>query len=396
VKLVFLNRFYWPEEPASGQLLTDLAEALVVSGHQVIVIASRGGDSAFPAREICHGVHIHRVRTTRWSTTGVLAKSIDYFSFHVRVLSRLARIATRDTIVVAMTDPPLLGIGAWLVARLKRARLVHWVQDIYPEIAVELTGHRWLASLRPLRDLAWRRADACVTLGSDMGSVLREAGVRAEALHLISNRAPAGLTPQPDSSQSSLRTVWGLGDTFIVAYSGNLGRVHELEPVLGVAHLLREDREIAFVFIGEGPQRDSLEQAARTRALANVHFQPPQPRSRLNETLGLANLHLVTLRDGCERYVFPSKFQGAVAVGRPVLFIGPTNCELARIVRNHQMGATFAPTESAAIAEFIRSLARDPAAVTALGAATRRYAADLASPDATLHAWEMVFAGMKA
>ncbi|MEX2044867.1 MAG: glycosyltransferase, partial [Opitutus sp.] len=207
MNIIFLNRFYWPEEPATAQLLTDLAEALAAAGQQVTVITSRG---SAPACEIHRGVLIHRVRGTRWSRGGVMTKAVDQISHYVCSLMRLCRVANRGGVVVAMTDPPLLGVGAWLIARMRGARIVHWVQDIYPEIAIALTGHRWLAVLRPLRNLAWRRADACVTLGNDMASVPRAAGVRADALHVIPNRAPTGLTPQPDSIHSALLTEWGL------------------------------------------------------------------------------------------------------------------------------------------------------------------------------------------
>lgn len=391
MRVIFLNRFYWPDEPATGQLLTDLAEGLAAAGHQITVITSRAG-STLP-REMHQDVEIHRVRGTRWSRAGILTKAIDHGSYLVSALIRLGRIASRDTIIVAMTDPPLLGIGAWLVARLRHARVLHWVQDIYPEIAIAVTGHRWLAGLRPLRNLAWRHSDGCVTLGTDMASVLRAAGVDPGTLHVIPNPAPAGLAFQADPADSTLRREWDLVGKFVVAYSGNLGRVHDVESILAVAARLHEEPRIAFLFVGDGPQRPSLEQAAKVRRLENVRFFPPQPRGRLDATLGLADLHLVTLRAGCERYVYPSKFQGALAVGRPVLFLGPPACEIASLVRENGLGGAFAPDDAGTIASFILSLARDPAALATLAAAVRRHVAALPSPEARQLAWQHAMAG---
>src|SRR5207237_1247771 len=152
--------------------------------------------------------------------------------------------------------------------------------------------------------------DGCVTLGSDMAAVLADAGVAVKKISLAPNWAPAGLAPASANAAAALRDEWGLREKFVVAYSGNLGRVHDLDPVLDLADALRADARIAFVFVGSGAQRAALEAAATRRGLANVHFRPPQPRARLAESLAVGDVHLVTLRPDCARYVFPSKLYG--------------------------------------------------------------------------------------
>src|SRR5436309_1520515 len=131
MRIVFVNRFYWPETPATGQLLTDLAEFLAARGNVVTVIAS--GDGALPTAETRNLVRIKRVRGTRWAAAGLAGKAADFSIFYLAALLTLIFTVREDTTVVAMTDPPLLGIGACLCAKLRGARIVHWVQDIYPE-----------------------------------------------------------------------------------------------------------------------------------------------------------------------------------------------------------------------------------------------------------------------
>ncbi|MDB6170430.1 MAG: hypothetical protein JWM88_3294 [Verrucomicrobia bacterium] len=355
-KIVFLNRFYWPEEPATAQLLADLAEELAGRGWRVRVIASHSGAAGIPAQETRHGVEIRRVRGTRWAGSGVAGKAADFATFSLGALWALMLSVRRGDRVVALTDPPLLGIGAWVVARLRGARMFHWIQDIYPEIAVALTGHRWLIATRPWRNLAWRRADGCVTLGSDMASVLHEEGVREEKITVSANWAPAGLVTPGAAESGPLRAAWNLEGRFVVAYSGNLGRVHDLEPILEVAALLRNEPRVSFVFIGSGAQRDRLRALAEAKQLTNVGFHDAQPRRDLARTLALADLHLVTLLPGCERLVFPSKLYGIAAVGRPVIFVGPKESALARLVEREGFGRAFGRTETSQIAEAIRSL----------------------------------------
>ena len=376
MRVIFINRFYWPDEPASAQLLTDLAEACATAGRDVTVVTSHPGDPGVLRRETRHGVHIERVRSSRARHSGLAGKAADFATFHAGALWRLFTLARRGDAVIAMTDPPLLGVGVWLVAAVRGARLFHWVQDIYPELAIELTGHRWLAVLRPLRNLAWRRAAGCVTLGADMAAVLAAAGVAEKKIRIIPNWPPIGLGPPPPAAITVLRAEWNLAGKFVVAYSGNLGRVHDLEPVLAVAEAVRSDQRIAFLFIGSGAQRAALEAGAARRGLDNVQFRPPQPRALLATALALADVHLVTLRPGCERYVFPSKFYGVAAVGRPVLFIGPRDCELAQLVTGRGLGRAFDRTETFAMAVAVRALAASPADCARFGAAAAHFAAE--------------------
>ena len=396
MRVIFVNRFYWPDEPATAQLLTDLAEALAARGDDVTVIASHPGRPEVPRTEIRRGVCIIRVRGLRGTSAGLVGKAAEFATFLGGAVWRLLWVARRGDVIVAMTDPPLLAIGAWLVAGVRRTRLVHWIQDIYPELAIELSGQRWLRALIPLRNLVWRRADACVTLGCDMAVVLAAAGVAPGKIYLVANWAPAGLVVQPVSAGDTLRTEWDLDGKFIIAYSGNLGRVHDLEPVLSLATALRDEAGIAFVFIGGGAQRAPLAAEVARRGLANVHFHPSQPRSRLAETLALGDVHLVTLLPGCERYVFPSKLYGIAAVGRPVILIAPPSCGLAQLVSEHGLGLIFDRTTTAAIAAAIRILAASPAQCARFGAASVQFADASGGLETATASWLRLLDDVKA
>ena len=388
MRVIFLNRFYWPDEPATAQLLGDLAEELANSGREVVVIASHPGGDESPYFQLHGGVTILRVGSTRWSRGGLLAKAVNFTTFFCGALWKLAFTAERGDRVVALTDPPLLGVGTWLVARLCGARIYHWVQDIYPEIAVVVTRQPWLRLLRPLRNLAWRRSDGCVTLGSDMAATLIAAGVPPDKITISPNWAPVGLTFQPPAAADPFRSAWHLEGKFVVAYSGNLGRVHDLGPVLDVAEALRDEPDIAFVFIGGGAQRASLESQAARRGLDHVHFFPAQPRDWLAALLVLGDLHLVTLLPGCERLVFPSKLYGVTAAGRPVVFIGPRGSEIGRLVNEYGFGRTFARDEAADIAAFIRALHADPAQLAELSEAAAEFGRGHSGPAQALASWQ--------
>ncbi len=395
MRFVFVNRFYWPDEPATAQLLTDLAEALAARGHSVSVIASHpGGDT--PSAEQRRGVAIVRVRVTRLNRCGLLGKLADFTTFYVGCLIGLIVQVRPGDIVVALTDPPLLGAGVWLAARLRRAKVIHWAQDIYPEVAVALTGNRWLGVFAPLRDLAWRRAEACVTLGSDMKRVLSRAGVEPRRLTVIPNWAPAGLDVQPAGTADALRKKWELVGKFVVLYSGNLGRVHDLAPLLDVAERLRAQPHIVFVFVGRGAQLATLQARTDERKLKNIRFQSPQPRDQLATALSLGDLHLLTLLPGCESFVFPSKLYGIAAVGRPILFVGPPDCEIATLIKARRIGRTFSRGETVAMADTITGLSFAPTECAALGNAASKFSADGGGLETAVRKWATLAESLEA
>ncbi len=389
MRLVFVNRFYWPETPATAQLLTDLAEGLARRGHEVLVLTSTGTDSALalPASEVRHGVQIIRVRGTRWHRLGLLGKACDYATFFTAVLWKARRILRPRDLVIALTDPPLIGAGLAAVARARGAGVVHWVQDIYPEIAIALAGLKPLGIFRPLRDRSWRRAQAVVALGEDMATTIRNAGVPAGRITLIPNWAPSGLAPVEASAIAEQRRAWKLNGKFVVTYSGNLGRVHDLDPIVEAATLLRDRSDLVFVFIGGGARLADLQASVRDRKLPNVIFLPAQPRAHLARSLAAGDLHLVTLLPGCERYVFPSKLYGALAVARPVLAVADPNSELARVVVREGFGVAVDGRDPTTLATTIASLATSPARVSALAAAALRYAETKGGIEPAVERW---------
>ena len=393
-RVVFVNRFYWPDEQATAQLLVDLAEGLAARGWPVTVVTSRNTPAApdGSAPEQRHGVTIIRVGRPQRRSRSLAGKAFDYAAFTLALRHRLKRELAPGDWLVALTDPPSLAPLAAAIARRRKARLIHLIKDIHPEVAFAVARSRWLPFLSApwirWRDRAWRQAEFCVTIGQDMASLVAEHGVTSARLRVIPDWAPGGeaLAPVPPA-QNELRHAWGVADRFVVAYSGNLGRVHILEPVLAAATLLRDERDLMFLFIGDGPLRSALEAVARARKLGNVRFLPPQPRSRLSESLSVGDVHLVTLRAGCERCVYPSKLYGILAVARPVVFVGSPQCALAKSIRQRGAGLVISPGDPAALAAALRELRTDADRRTTMAQAAARWSHETGGLAAALDAW---------
>jgi glycosyltransferase involved in cell wall biosynthesis len=169
-----------------------------------------------------------------------------------------------------------------------------------------------------------------------------------------------------------LREAWKLEARFLVVYSGNMGYAHEFDTILEAAQRLRDRTDIVFLFIGGGVQRERIEREAGDRGLTNVQFKPYQPREALSQSLGAANVHLVSLLPQLEGLMVPSKFYAIAAAGRPALFIGADDGEIARLIDEQNCGFHVEVGAGEVLADRITALAADPGMAHRQGRAARR------------------------
>lgn len=363
-RVIFVNRVFWPNEAATAQLLTDLAATLAARGREVHVIAAGTAASEF------RGVTIHR---TGAAPAGRFA---GYLHFLRATRRELRRLVAPGDVVVLKTDPPLLAVAATGIAIERGARVVQWIQDIYPEVVAAHLGRAAappLAPLRLARNRAWRASACCAPVSDDMRAAVLAAGVAPERAVALPNWAPQELdTPAAAEEIAAMRREWGVReDEFLAAYSGNLGRVHEFATLLDAAARLRDEPRVRFAFVGGGPRFAEVRAAVAARQLGNVAFFPARPRARLAAALAAADAHFVTLRPGFERLVAPSKLAGVLAAGRPALFVGPTASGLATLLATERCGAALANGNDAALAATLLAWSRDRDVRAALGAAAR-------------------------
>ena len=385
MKLIFLNRFFHPDHSATSRMLSDLAFALARGGRAVAVITSRqrydAPADALPPKEIIDGVAIYRVWTSRFGRANLLGRAMDYATFYLSATWRLWRLARSGDVVIAKTDPPMLSVIAGPLCWRRDARLVNWLQDIFPEVAQAL-GIGGRAARAPLELMRWfrsrslRTAHMNVVLGRCMAERVSALGVCSDRIRIVPNWADGTRIVPIDPAQNALRREWHLGDAFVVGYSGNLGRAHEIDTLLEAMTLLEKTppatwpaalpqhavqrRSVVWLFIGSGALFDVLKVEAARRQLTSVRFKPYQRESRLAESLSAADVHLVSLQPVLEGLIVPSKFYGIAAAGRPTVFVGDEEGEIARLLAYHECGRIIAKGDGTALAQTILELAANP------------------------------------
>lgn len=397
-KIVFVNRYFDPDESATSQLLTDLARGLVLKGNNVHVVTSRqlyaDPGSRLAVTEVLGGVRIHRVATSRFGRSHLLGRAIDYASFYLSCAIHLLMLLRRGDVLIAKTDPPLLSMLAAPIAKLKRSALINWQQDLFPEVASQLGANplpSWLdAYLRRLRDASLRAATMNVLIGHRMREYLLQRGIPNSKMNVIENWADGNaIRPKPASS-SVLRARLALIDRFVVCYSGNLGRAHEFDTLLGAAEQLGSESIFTFLIIGSGAKMDALKTAVASRGLINFHFLPHQPRDDLEDSLAAADVHLVSLLPVVEGFIVPSKLYGILAAGRPLIFIGGSDGEASRIIRRAECGMLVEVGDSHGLSQWLVKLAADLDWREKMGARARRHFCDEYSLHRAIERWTVM------
>lgn len=369
--IAFFNRSYYPDTTATGQLLTDLCEDLARDhGCRVSVVAGppllpTGSDGRRPrgilSWEEHHGVGIYRANGTRFSKSRFSGRAANYVTYFLSACYAGLRL-DRPDVVVALTDPPIIGLAAWLSGKRFGAPLVMAFKDLFPEVTVLLPdfhSERINAMLQAVNKFLVKRAAVNVALGETMRKRLIEnKGAPPQRTTIIADWADtAAVAPGP--KRNAFSEQHGFADKFVVMHSGNLGLSQGLETVVDAAVLLRDIPDLQVVFAGEGVKKAELQQRVSALNLTNVSFLPFTPRERLGESFASADVFVVSLQRGLAGYIVPSKLYGILAAGRPYVAAVEDSCEVASITRRHECGLIAEPGDPAALAARIREFYMD-------------------------------------
>jgi len=382
VKICFFNRSYWPDQAATGQLLTELAEDLVSRhGCDVTVVAGR---ALHPARddrervagverETRNGVAILRANGTRFRPQRFAGRAANYLSYFGS--AALAGVSIgRPDVVVSLTDPPIVGLAARWAARRAGARFVFLCEDIFPEVAALLEDfHNALVNrtLDRVNRFLLRDADAIVALGDRMQRrLVEEKGADSSRVSIIHNWADCdAITPGP--KDNAYAREHGLTDRFVLMHSGNIGMSQNLDVLVEAAARLTSKERLVVAIVGDGTKREALAADAARRGLTNIRFFPYTPKERLHESFAAADAFLVALRPGIEGYIVPSKVYGILAAGRPYVAALDPSAEAAAIVREFGCGLLAKPGDPDALAVAIAAMHDDPDATRLMGQRAR-------------------------
>lgn len=293
-------------------------------------------------------------------------KLLSWFFYSMSICRRLAFLR-QDTIIFFASNPPILGLFVGVIARMRNLRYVVLVYDLHPDISIRmgLLGESGLIAKcwRFVNRVTWERADAVITIGDVMASILEEQ-FRSSATKLgkVAVLKPWAdhefIKPQPKDT-NPVAIELGQVDKFTVLYSGNMGKSHDMESMLYAASSLSGIDEINFLFIGEGEKWEWVNEFVTENKLSNCQVLPFQPEARLPYSLALADVSLVSLDEGAEGLMVPSKVFYYLAAGSAVIGVCSGANDLADCIEHAEAGVVVEPGSPDKLASTILELYED-------------------------------------
>lgn len=343
MKILILNQAFYPDVVSTAQHASDLARKLVEQGHKVTVIASRRGYDdpglQFSAREDWKGVKIHRFRSLTLGKQSKWRRTLNFASFLMGCAARLM-ITPRHDVVIALTSPPLISFLASLFVQLKGGRLLFWVMDLNPDEAI---AAGWLRensiiarALSAMLNRSLRKSAKVVVLDRFMKQRILDKGIAENKVAIIPPWSHDDTVRYEERGRNRFRSRHNLSDKFVVMYSGNHSPCHPLDTILSAALRLSYDLRIAFCFVGGGSEFKKVQAFAERHQLKNILCLPYQPLDELAASLSAADRHLVVMGDRFKGLVHPCKVYNILAIGKPLIYIGPAESHIVDIAADLQ------------------------------------------------------------
>jgi len=384
VRILIHGINYFPEVAGVGRYTGEFAEWLAAQGHEVRMVTT---PPYYPywkiekpysgyryTKEQLNGVAVYRCPLWVPRAPSGVKRLLHLASFALSSFPvTLAQVFWRPDVVLVIAPSFLCAPQAALTARLCGARAWLHMQDFEIDAAFELgllRGRRLRGAVAAGERWLMRRFDVVSSISERMVALLGAKGVAPGKAVLFPNWVDISAV-SPLCGPSPFRAELGLAsDAVVVLYSGNMGSKQGLELLPTVAGLLVDRLDIQFVFCGNGAGKPDLVQGCA--GLPNVRFLDLQPNDRLNDLLGLADIHLLPQRAGAADLVMPSKLTGMLASGRAILAMASPETQISYVLEDR--GLVVPPESPALVADGLRRLANDAPLRERLGKAGRRYA----------------------
>lgn len=398
MKICVLVPHFDPDVAPTGVVFTRIVEELAARGHEIEVITSLPWYRDHKVEDAYDG-RLIRPEDTPWGRitrvhpfptadkSNIPRRALAFAGF-----SALAGVVgcrgPRADAVISVSPPLTLGLTGWAIARMRGAKFVFNLQDIFPDVAIQLgafRNSRVIAAARRLENLSYRASDAITVLSDDLKNNVASKGVPAAKIHVIPNFVDTA-TIVPAERDNSYRDEFGLTGKTVVMYAGNIGLSQAFDTVLDAAGALAYEEDLVFVINGQGAQRAALEDKAR--GMTNVRFVDMQPSERLPEVLAAGDIHLIPLKKGLATASVPSKTYSILAAGRPFIASVDEGTEIALTAERSGAGVAVPPQDSEALAKALRRLLDQPDETRRMGDLGRSFVESWASPAAVAAAYE--------
>jgi colanic acid biosynthesis glycosyl transferase WcaI len=346
---------HFPPETGAVRRLFEFGRYFVRQGHEVSVTTAIPNypDGVVPPkyrghffyREEMEGVKVYRNWVLPASNRYPGKRMVGFLIFVLTTFINSFRIKGKFDVVIASTPPVTTPLIGWMIARLRRAKLVIEIRDLQPESSEDfgnLNRSLFTRQLKRFMHSMYRRADKIISVTDGIEGYLKSIGIAADKVVTVKSGFSSEFV---DASYNGVRKKFGWEKKFLVLRAGTLGWAHSLETVIEAARQLTDQPDICFVFVGDGQKRQALEGMVRDYGLKNVVFTGAQPLETIPYFLKASDVLIESLKEvPVTQGTFPAKLYEYMASGRPIVF-GARGGEAVRELEKAG-GALWFPTDS--------------------------------------------------
>jgi glycosyltransferase involved in cell wall biosynthesis len=372
-RITILTQHFYPNQGATSQLMTDLAKGLFQLGYNVQILTGTQSKQTIPVP--LNQFTINRTFSPIKSSTSIFSKISSSLFFLVSIFIYIFFRQPAKAPLLIASNPPYAGMLGIFFYLFKNGEYYFLLQDIFPESAV-MSGIMSSNSIlfkafSKLTYLTCKYSKNTIVLSSSMQSFLsRKYPDIKRKIKIIENWSIEDI-PLCEKQNNEFAQKYNLTKTFTVLYSGNMGRLHDIETIAMAAKILK-DKAIRFVFIGDGIKIKILEQIIQAYQLENILLLPFQPREILHLSLTACDISLVSLILGAESIVAPSKLNGMLAAGRGIIAITAPNSYIDQLLTTSGSGINTLPNQPKQLANLILDLSQQPEKVRKMGEKARQ------------------------
>lgn len=382
-RLLIYAHYYHPDVASTGQILKELAEGMLEEFKITVicvvpsytgVISPEYKEKNYYFEEI-NGVEIVRVRVSEFSKTNKISRIKNIVTYFVKSILVTFKVGKQDYIF-SISQPPILGgllgiFGKWI----KKAKYIYNIQDFNPEqtIAVNYSKNKIILKLMLVLDkFSCRQADKVIVVGRDMIETLESRFRLSDGS--ISKRIPSYSCINNWSNENEIyplnpdnegvvafKKKYGLENKFVIMYSGNIGLYYDLENLIKVIAIFKNEKDVVFAFVGEGTVLNGLKKYKEQNNLENIIFIPYQEKAELIYSLNAGDVHWVVNAKGIKGVSVPSKLYGVMAAGKPVLGVLDNESEARLIIEESNCGYVTEPGNYEEVENIIRRLINESA-----------------------------------
>ena len=385
MKILLISAYFPPDTGSAAHLFYELGIGLVKMDHDVTVLTSfpgyhtHGDISKYKRKkwmtEKMDGISVARAWVPQFPRHIPAGRALWQFSCAISFALSTFKLPVFDVVIVY--SPPLpLGYTGWFLKKRKRVPYILNVQDLFPQSAIDLgiLKNKVLIKLfESMERWIYRHADLITVHSPGNRNHVVMKGAPPHSVEVMPNWVDTDFIT-PGERMNGFRKEFDLGDKFIVSFAGVIGYSQDIDVIIGAADILREKNDIFFLIVGDGVEKERLENKASSMGLSNVMFFPMQPRDKYPSVLHASDVCLATLHKGVRTPVVPSKILSIMAAGKPVIACMHLGGDAPKLVEKAGCGYILPPEDPRILADHILKLYNNKGLKEEMGGKGRMYA----------------------